>query len=280
MRLSLNPLMVLAAIVVTTASGCESNIPTKKISANDGNTTTVNATTAPAQGLPMLATYCDKSGSESDREIEAAAPDITRSLASNARKISGVEVVRFADGNSSIWAAPTKNFYWGSPPTLKEFDPDLEHAPNEAKMFTRKREEYINQKREAFNSAATKSENDYKSTVDYELTQLRSYLVEKPTAKAQCTRFRSLAQRIEREGLDHNLVITDGWNDCPEERGGKMTPVKVKGKIGIVLVTRQNDGSKDDQDFLRRESFLHQIFPDAKIFPSFQAAKAVEAALE
>ena len=63
----------------------------------------------------------------------------------------------------------------------------------------------------------------YENTVKSLLSALRKRLLYQPANPSDCTRFSELATRMQNENVSLNLVLTDGYADCPDEHGASVT---------------------------------------------------------
>jgi hypothetical protein len=142
----------------------------------------------------VLTIWRDCSGSGSENELRQMAPELLDAIKQRSQLLAGVQVIRFANGNTSIWSEYGVRFVWGPQPVIKEFvEPDLETAPLEVKMFVEKRAEYIKQAQEQHEQEKARKIQDYQTKVDSELAKLCEYLIQKPKSTAPCTPFKSLA---------------------------------------------------------------------------------------
>lgn len=224
---------------------------------------------------PALKIRRDFSGSVDEVVLKKVADDVIVSVQRHKEKFSGIEVLRFGNANSSLVAEMPRKFIWGDSPTFKDFEPNLENAPIEVKMFQKERDKYIENLREKYQADKDAALSEYNGRVEQELKEFRAYFVQEPTMFVHCTKFVSLAERIQKEDSFFNLTITDGWADCPEEQSAVQS-FSIAGKHGIIQLTRSKDSQTNEQNLKDREKFLQMLFPDAKIFAPYQTANAVE----
>jgi hypothetical protein len=221
----------------------------------------------------------DFSKSENEGEIKETVPELIAGIRRNLPSVDGIEVVRFSTKDSPIWSEGTEKFFWGPPPVVKPFvPPDLKDAPIGAKLYQNDKDEYIANARAAYESEKARIIGDYNTHVDRELDRLQRYLLQVPTTGAPCTKFASLKLRLEEENRSKNLVITDGWADC-DNQIRVATPTTFTGRVTILLVTRQLDVQADETAFGQRKEYMHQMFPNADVVPSFVPGRAIDSFL-
>lgn len=266
-------LLLLAAIlVVQLACGGATEVPAA--------TPPVNAE-EPAPEIPdrIPKIWRDFSQSANEDDVKAATPQIIVGIRGNLSALDGVEVVRFSEGESSIWSASSEKFFWGPPPEVKPFvEPDLNKAPLGAKMYQTDRDDYLQQARNQYDAEKARILSAYNSRVNKELDRLQHYLLEMPNAAAPCTRFANLKLRIEEENRSKNLIITDGWADCGEE-STVSDNARFTGKVVVLLVTRHADNQADEDTFNQRKDYMRRVFPSAEVVPTFVAERTVNTLL-
>src|ERR1041384_3867897 len=125
--------------------GNKSSSPVPSVQAQPAPTPAPTPTTKPmlTASSKLLGIWRDWSASESEDEIEQTAPAIVAAIKEHHFQITGARVVRFANGNHSIFAEIGKDFVWGEAPANEDCKPDLEKAPAEAKLFKDAKERYI-----------------------------------------------------------------------------------------------------------------------------------------
>lgn len=237
-------------------------------------------TSAPQALGKLLSILKDVSGSQNDDQLKEVLPEINSGIKQFASSFDGIEVTFFANSGRPIWQENSKKFMWGAPPAFKQFDENqiFEKAPKSVKMFAPNKEQYLSRAREKYEMEKNRLLGEYNQRVERALKELSEYLLQKPTREPNCTKFSSLAARVEKDDLDYSLILTDGWPDCPDERSGSITPVNnIKGKLAILQLTRKADTQANDEEYLQREGFLHALFPTARIFPAYRSKEAVEA---
>jgi len=221
----------------------------------------------------------DFSRSANEDDVKTATPQIIVGIRANLSELDGVEVVRFSEGETSIWSAASEKFFWGPPPEVKPFvAPDMNKAPLGAKMYQTDRDDYLRRSREQYDAEKARVLSGYNSRVNKELERLQHYLLKMPNAAAPCTRFANLKLRIEEENRAKNLLITGGWADC-----GADTTVsddaRFTGKIVVLLVTRQTDNQADEDTFNQRKDYMRRLFPSADVVPTFVAERTIDTLL-
>jgi hypothetical protein len=189
--------------------------------------------------------------------------------------VHGAEVVRFANGKRSIWWQQGERFVWGPAPSIQPFEvPDMSKAPVSARMYQNEKDEYIANARAAYERETARLLSEYNKRVDDELERLQLYLLETPSEKAPCTKFKALRLRMEEENSLRNIVITDGWADCDDHTQPGDT-VRFDGKIAVLMVTRTNDAQGDDEEFYHRKAYLKDVFPRAVVVSALSSERAL-----
>jgi hypothetical protein len=226
--------------------------------------------------LDAVRIWLDFSGSNDNDLLAKYVEDLVGNFERNREKISGVEVVYFSHGDRLIVEEKAEKFVWGSPPPKREFEPDMEKAPSDAKMFKEARDKFIEAERSSFNEENEKAQAGYETRVEDELKKLKDYLLQRPDVSAPCTRFVPLATRMKAENLSYNLVITDGWADCRDEGEKTISAIEPEGKNVILQLTAKKDSEVSGNEIKKREHFLRELFPRADIFPIYMSNQAIE----
>lgn len=226
--------------------------------------------------LRTLRIWLDDSGSQNFDLFVKYIDEIVSNIAIYRTRISGVEVIRFSHGNRSIEEETTEKFLWGSLPEEKSFEPNMENAPPDAKLFVEARNKFIEEQRKQFDENKEKKQTDYDNLVESKLKDLKSYLSQKTKITAPCTRFMSLTARMKSENLPYNLVITDGFADCADETEDTISQVELDGKNAVVQLTTITDSGKTDKEIEKRKHFLELLFSPQSIFPVYKSKQALE----
>jgi hypothetical protein len=190
-------------------------------------------------------------------------------------RISGVEVLEFSNGSRSVWSEVPKRFIWGDFPTVPTFQPDMENAPPNARIYKDAQKKYIAEQKATFDSKNAETVNNYEVKTKRELEALKSHLLLPPPVAAPCTRFFELAARMQRENLPLNVLLTDGIADCEHETIQTVSPTVLTGTLIILQVPGHGDNGSSDSLFKSREAFLQTLFPSAAIFPIYMPREAV-----
>lgn len=234
---------------------------------------------APQYRGKVFKVWKDVGGSQNEDQFAETIPDLLEGVNQRSEFIDGVEIMLFANEGRTIWVEKGRQFFWGTPPAFKEFDEEkvMEKAPESVKMFKQNKQNYIQRARQRYEQEKKRLMNEYKDRVAKRLSQAKDYLLQRSMKDAPCTKFVSLGERIQKDGLDYGLIITDGWADCPNEGTNNIKPVSIKGKLAIVQLTKKTDTQANDEEFSKREGFLHALFPEAQVFPAYRPKDAVEA---
>lgn len=275
-------LLTISVVVVAVClalCGCDEVATTAKTAAARQPPTSTSVNPQVPRSDKYIRFWRDFSGSINEEELKQVIPRLLDEIETRCTVFDGIEVVRFANGSRSMYSEPVAEFYWGAPPVIKEFVPDLENAPNQVRINQRKQNEYIAQQRAQHDSEQERINLAYKQRVETEIEKLYQYLVEKPTALAPCTKFASLAKRIEKEDLSFNILLSDGWADCHNTKLATKRETKLRGKLIVLLLTRKRDTQATEDAFLEHENYMHQIFPTAEVVPAYLATRVLSEAI-
>lgn len=223
-----------------------------------------------------LRVWRDFSKSADEETLAKIADELIEAIMRHKEQIVGVEVVRFADGGKSVWAGVPAKFVWGPAPEVAEFKPDPSRAPPNAKLFKDAMDKYNEGERRKHEEKNALLLSEYRSLVETRLKEFREYLLQGPTAGALCTHFGPLAERMKSDGVRYSVLITDGWADCPDEKGQPPSGVELSGRHAVIQLTRRADSRADDEEFPRREAFLRGLFPKSEVVRASAPARAVE----
>jgi hypothetical protein len=272
--------LVLTGALLLTLNGCGgSGVEPRSAAAPPSPPAPAEPVSLPPAYPNTIRVWRDFSVSMDDLTLERIADDLVAEISRHKGKVVGIEVIRFADAGHSIWQAVPERFIWGAPPDIKEFQPNDETAPPDAKMFKDARTEYRQEQERRYNEQKGRILHEYDTRLDEQLKRFKEYLLQHPSIQAPCTQFSSLAARMKKEDLPYNLTITDGWADCPDERDGKISGVDVRGKHVIIQLVRHTDSQANDAEIPQREAFLRTLFPSAEVFQPFTLGKAVDSLL-
>jgi hypothetical protein len=224
----------------------------------------------------MLQLTIDSSGSPSKAQLEAMSPDLIAALRSYAERFDGVAVVRVANGNHPTLTERPEVFYWGRLDIPPYIEPNLENAPTDIRFFADRRRRYLVEAKDKYERNKEELKRQYYSKVDDQLSKLKLHLLQAPAELAPCTRFSSIAIRIERDAYPFQLFLTDGWADCPDERGRRLAPARITGKLVVLQLARERDNAHSDRDIRQREKFLHDLFPGASVLPGYSVSQAMD----
>lgn len=236
----------------------------------------------PAVSLPQpasantLRVWRDFSKSTDEEMLAKIVDELASAIMRHKEQIVGVEIVRFAEETNSIWAAMPEKFIWGTAPEVPEFELDMTKAPPPAKLFKDAKEEYIQSERRKYEERKALLLSEYKARVDEQMKKFRDYLLQSPVVGAPCTRFAPLAERMRAENLPYSVLITDGWADCPDEKGHAPNGVELRGRHAVIQLTRYADSQANDEEFLRRNAFLRGLFPTSEVLPASMPDHVVE----
>lgn len=228
--------------------------------------------------LPVLRIWRDFSSSMNERDIEIILPNVLESIKRNSNSISGVEVVRFANEDESIWSAPVERFIWDEVTHIEIAKTAPKKVPHGVELA---RQIFTAAKNK--NLAEEKIKRDQrqqvriKEHVEPKLKKLQDYLGIPPTEEAPCTKFGYVGRRIVDENLPYNVLIGDGWNDCGVQNDAITG---MSGKLVIILTMRKGETALHDEVFLQRKDEMQRLFPDAVIVPIYGAQAALERMLK
>ena len=274
MRLYL-PLLTITLLAIS-LSGCELNTQGRSVIPTVPPPAEI---IRPAQIVPtdrLLGLTIDRSGSPSKSQYEELLPDLIAGARARAESVDGVAVTWVANGNRPTLAERPEIFFWGRLEVAPYVQPNLEKAPTDIRFFADRRSHYLAAAREKYEREKAKSIRSFYVKVDEQLGKLKLHLLQGPTETAPCTRFSSIALRLERDDYPFSIFVTDGWTDCPEERHHKLAPAKIAGKLVVLQLARQHDGAHSDSDIRRRERFLRELFPGASVLPAYSVSQAME----
>lgn len=248
-----------------------------------GHTAGAAGPTAPAPGEPapapdarVLRVWRDFSKSADEGTLAKIADELAEAIMLHREQIVGIEVVRFANARDSVWSELPEKFIWGPAPEVPAFNPDLSKAPADAKLFKDAMEKYTRAERRRYEEERAQLLGEYNSRVEEQLKRFKGYLLQGPSVAAPCTHFAPLAERMRAENLPYSVLITDGWADCPAERGHVPGGVELRGRHAVIQLTRRADTQSDDEEFLRRGEFLRGLFPTAEVVPASVPTRAIE----
>ena len=224
----------------------------------------------------MLGLTIDRSGSPSEAHREEQLPDLIAGVRARAELIDGVAVTWVANGNRPTLAERPEMFVWGRLDVPPYVEPNLDKAPTDIRFFADRRAHYLADAKEKYEREKARLTKLFYAKVEKELTRLNAYLSQGPSEGAPCTRFSSIALRLERDNYPYGIFITDGWADCPEERHHKPAPAKIAGKLVILQLARKGDGASSDQEIQQRETFLRGLFPGSRVLPGYSVSQAME----
>jgi|GEM_PF-7116620 len=268
--------LLLVALVALSLSGCGVKTQGRPVVPA---TPSQLENTAPAIELVsdrMFELIIDSSGSPSKAQLEAMSPDLIASLRSHAERIDGVAVTRVANGNHPTLTERPEVFYWGRLDIPPYTEPNLENAPTDIRFFADRRRRYLIEAKDKYDRNKEELRREYYSRVDDQLGKLKLYLLQRPAELAPCTRFSSIVLRIERDAYPFQLFLSDGWVDCPDERGRRLAPAKFRGKLVVLQLARERDNAHSDRDIRQREIFLHDLFPGASVLPGYSVSEAMD----
>ncbi|HEX8146542.1 MAG TPA: hypothetical protein VF591_04985 [Pyrinomonadaceae bacterium] len=230
----------------------------------------------PSSPASTLRVWRDFSKSADEKTLARIAEELADAVMLHKEQIIGVEVVRFANANGSVWSELPEKFIWGPAPEVPGFSPDLSKAPADAKLFKDAMEKYVQGERLKYEEGRALLLSEYTARVEGQLKRFRDYLLQGPAVGAPCTHFAPLAERMRAENLPYSVLITDGWADCPGERGRAPGGVELRGRHAVIQLTRHADSQADDGEFLRRSAFLRGLFPASEVVPASVPTRAIE----
>jgi hypothetical protein len=203
-------------------------------------------------------------------------PDLIAALRSHAERIDGVAVTRVANGNHPTLTERPEVFYWGPLDIPSYIEPNLENAPTDIRFFADRRRRYLAEAKDKYERNKEELRRQYYSRVEEQLSKLKLHLLQGPAELAPCTHFSSIALRIERDAYPFQLFLSDGWADCPDERGRRLAPARITGKLVVLQLARERDNAHSDRDIQQREAFLRGLFPGASVLPGYSVPQAME----
>ena len=269
--------LLLVALLAISLSGCELKTQGRPVvKPVNGPESEIVPAVEIATSKRMLGLTVDRSGSPSQSQFEELLPDLIAALRVRAESIDGVAVTWVANGNRPTLAERPKIFSWGQLEIPAYVEPNLERAPTDIRFFADRRNRYLAAAKEQYVKEKERLTTSYYSKVDNQLAKLKLYLLQGPSETAPCTRFSSIAVRLERDDYPFTVLLTDGWVDCAEERGRKLKPAKIAGKIVVLQLVRETDNANSDRAIQQREAFLRELFPDAKVLPRYSVSQAMD----
>ena len=224
----------------------------------------------------ILRLWRDASTSMSEDELRKIIPALLKAIKSLTDVLTGVEVVHFSVGRSRTAVQLPTQFCWGPPPAVgssgnlvyseltlpqKVLKISLNHAITEAL--------------EEQQAAAAKEASARAARIDAELKRLEEFLSKVPTGVAPCTQFTALADRIAKENLPWNVVLTDAWMDCRAAEREDYTPKAMSGDVLIVLLAGGDFSGWETSVFDRRAVQLRALFPTAHIEPPYMLERVL-----
>lgn len=191
----------LLALLALVSSGCmpqagarPTSPPAGPASGQQGATEQPQPQPSPSAGHEkVLRVWRDYSSSIDEETLGRIASELTAALMQHSEQVVGVEVVRFANGNNSVWAELPKRFIWGAAPHSVEFAPNMDKAPADAKLFKDSMKRYVVEEKRRHEEAQARIMNEYRAHVEEQLKGFRDYLLQAPAVAAPCTRFTTLA---------------------------------------------------------------------------------------
>jgi hypothetical protein len=226
-------------------------------------------------GRRIFRLWRDASTSMSEDELRKIIPALLNAVKSLTDVLTGVEVVHFSAGRSRTAAQLPTQFCWGLPPAVGS---SVSRAYSELtlpqKILKTSRNHAITEALEEQQAAAAKEASARAARIDAELKRLGEFLSKVPTRVAPCTQFTALADRIAKEDLPRNLVLTDAWMDCRADEREDYTPKAMSGDVLIVLFAGGDSGWETNV-FDRRTVQLRALFPTAHVEPPYMLERAL-----
>jgi hypothetical protein len=231
--------------------------------------------TATAAESAILRVWKDCSTSVAQTDFDRTASAIMDILRKSGDRLEGVEIVCFSLGEARIFTAPVEKFIWGPTPVIKKVEPKWNKASIGQKIIRGGKEMLIRDAEAKQNAEMSVELKKHADRIEFNLRAFRATLLERPAAVAPCTRFSDLAIRIAEENLAKNLLLTDGWRDCPADNHPPVIK-KMTGQILIILLPRVKDAGVEITLFQERSRYLVEFFPNAKIVQPFLTEKALD----
>ena len=128
-------------------------------------------------------------------------------------------------------------------------------------------EKYIEVERRKYEEKNALALSEYVGRVETRLKEFREYLLQAPSVGALCTHFRPLAERMKSDGVRYSVLITDGWADCPDEKGQPPGGVELRGRHAVVQLTRRADSQARRRRVPAPQAFLRGLFPKSEVVP-------------
>ena len=211
-----------------------------------------------------LTFWRDCSSSMSEAELEKLVP-VLRDVIEAEERIDRIETIRFscADGRTfsqrpTTFALPSKPIQARQKRTGMISEWFLAGVEAAASETTARHIEALNTFRNKRSKAIEEFVRDVRTG---------------PSRSAGCTRFDALAVRIVEENRPFNVMLTDGWVDCPIT----VTPLQeFTGRLAIVLVPRETDSpSAEVELFETRATDMRRFFPNSTVVKPYQLQREV-----
>jgi hypothetical protein len=237
----------------------------------------------PGRSEDCLRIWRDVSTSMNDDELKEALVPLLGAVKSHSDTLRCVAVVRFGRGEISIWSEKPEHFSWeGTGGGDMFIEPDRHKAPLEKKLFRKPWEEQVAQEKANYQLVSNQRQAERQGRINSQFERMLAYMTEPATDPAPCTRFADLSVRVTGENLSHNIIITDGWDDCAKDVSDEQIAAggeEMDGKLLIILLPRKNDAGSQIEIFNRRAQRMKQLFPGAQVVPAYLSQKTVETLL-
>lgn len=230
--------------------------------------------------LPVLPIWLDCSSSVDADVLAKNVDDLLHALDRHKHRLSGVEVICFANGDRSVWSETPDRFIWGDFPAPPSFQPNFDHAPPNVKVFQDAKDRWLNEQKAIYGRQNSEALAQYENRTKQAFGALRTRLLHRPTVAASCTRFFDLGYRLQWEQRPRNLILTDGANDCVKETIATVPLLEISGTVVILQIPSNRDSSAHSDELKEREAFLKALFPSASIQPVFMTQQAIDELLK
>lgn len=262
--------LIVTALVLSSCNSDDSTSSSKP-PANQARLEAVAGPRDKKAAPPKLRIWRDASTSMDENSLGIALPNIIESIDENGLKLSGVEVVRFGEGNIRVSDAAVHRFDWMQIHVEGEQSSVLPDSAPLARQIFKTNEDRGRQDGER--QEQQQLEN-HRKVIKAVLDQVRGFLAERPTLPAPCTRLTDdLSARIAAEDKSLNVVLTDGWDDCGDKA---YTKREMKGRLLVIIFPRKTDTGSQTVLFEQRKQEIKTVFPNAQVVQSFQAASSLD----
>lgn len=218
---------------------------------------------------PKLRIWRDNSTSMDEQSLGTFLPKLRDGVADHSLELAGVEVVEFSTGKTRLADAPVTKYLWGPLPSEGAGVINDPSQPLSVYIFRSSKSAADKFAQEKISALTEK----YFGVVREKLEGAIKHLEKIPASPAPCTRFGDLQNRLTEEDEANNLILTDGWVDCKDD---KSVPRSMKGRLLIILFATNSDDGAERKLFEERRQAMEKFFPQAQIIAPYMGQAALE----